>query len=292
MFRFNILGISIDNLSKNEILSKINQLLKKPKFHQIATVNPEFILESHKNQEFKKVLNDCDLRVADGIGIKFAFWRFGKNLKCRITGADLMLEILKIAQEQKLSIFLAVKKNGLSNFQETKEAILKIYPNIAIGGDDIDINSVIASEAKQSRNLQVGIATVVTLPRNDILFCNFGAPHQELFINSQKCDSPPHLSQDDSKNISNKNLKGDLNPSLSLQNDRCGGKIRLAMGVGGSFDFLTGKVHRAPQFMQIVGLEWLWRIFQPQEWKFKKERLRRIFRAVIIFPIKIIINKK
>jgi len=243
----NILGVKVDNLTKKEILEKVRFFLAEPKFHQIATINPEFILESQKNPEFKKILNNCNLNVADGFGIRLAFWRFGKKLKARFAGADLMLEILKIAQKQNLNVFLAVNKDGLSTFEETKEAILKIYPDLEINGGNIDTKT----EAKLLSNRS--LASVF----GQILFCNFGAPHQELFINSQKCDT-----------------------------------IRLAMGVGGSFDFLTRKVRRAPRFMQIIGLEWLWRIFQPQEWKFKKERLRRIFQAVIIFPIKVFFNEK
>lgn len=245
----NILGVKVDNLTKKEILEKIRTFLTEPKFHQIATINPEFILEAQKNSEFRNILNTSDLNVADGFGIRLAFWRFGKNFKTRLAGADLMLEILKIAQTQKLSVFLAVNKDGLSTFKEIKNAILKIYPNLEINGYNFDIhkyNNYSIQPYKEELNNN----------SYKLLFCNFGAPHQELFINSQKCDT-----------------------------------IRLAMGVGGSFDFLTGKVRRAPRFMQIIGFEWLWRIFQPQEWKFKKERLKRIFQAVIIFPIKIIFKK-
>lgn len=52
---------------------------------------------------------------------------------------------------------------------------------------------------------------------------------------------------------------------------------KIGMGVGGSFDFITGKRKRAPKVMRMVGLEWLWRlIIQPARWK-------RIYRAVFIF---------
>ena len=34
------------------------------------------------------------------------------------------------------------------------------------------------------------------------------------------------------------------------------------IGVGGSFDVLSGKVHRAPDWVQRAGLEWLYRIFK------------------------------
>ena len=38
--------------------------------------------------------------------------------------------------------------------------------------------------------------------------------------------------------------------------------VNLLMGVGGSFDVITGKVKRAPKWMQDNGLEWLFRLLQ------------------------------
>ncbi len=224
---YKILDVRIDNLSKKEILAKVEMFLCKNYFHQIATINPEFILEAQKNIEFKNILNNCDLNVADGFGIKLAFWRYGRHLKARMAGADLMLEILKMAQEKNLKIFLAASKDGLSSFEEIKKTILKIYPNLEIN------NSGEASESA------------------DIIFCNFGAPNQEKFLHSLK------------------NAKDS--------------KIKLAMGVGGSFDFLTGKTKRAPKIIRAIGFEWLWRfILEP------KYRLKRIWNATMGFIIKII----
>ncbi|MFY9173732.1 MAG: WecB/TagA/CpsF family glycosyltransferase [Peptococcia bacterium] len=60
----------------------------------------------------------------------------------------------------------------------------------------------------------------------DILLVGMGAPRQEIFIQE-------HLSQ--------------LNATI-------------AIGVGGSFDVLAGKVNRAPKWMQKAGLEWLYRL--------------------------------
>jgi N-acetylglucosaminyldiphosphoundecaprenol N-acetyl-beta-D-mannosaminyltransferase len=42
----------------------------------------------------------------------------------------------------------------------------------------------------------------------------------------------------------------------------------LAMGVGGAYDFLSGRRRRAPQTMQRMGLEWLYRLYrEPWRWK-------------------------
>ncbi len=240
--RYAVLGVRVDNFSRKEILEKIEHFFDEEKFHQIATINPEFILEAQNNLCFRTVLNNCALNVADGFGIRCAFWRFGKHLETRAAGADLMLEILKLANKKKLTVFLVINKGGLSTFEEIKNAILGIYPNLKVKGNELDKNTISCS--------------LVT--DRCIMFCNFGAPYQEVFIDSQK-----------------------------------DARIRLAMGVGGSFDFLTGKIKRAPVFMRYIGLEWLWRIFQLQTWEFKKKRLKRIWKAVVIFPIKVILcNEK
>lgn len=45
-------------------------------------------------------------------------------------------------------------------------------------------------------------------------------------------------------------------------------RVKVAMGIGGSLDFVTGKVKRAPRFMQRMGLEWLYRLYlQPWRWR-------------------------
>lgn len=54
--------------------------------------------------------------------------------------------------------------------------------------------------------------------------------------------------------------------------------VRVAMGVGGTLDFLAGVKKRAPVFFQKFGLEWLYRFVQ------EPSRYRRMWRAVVVFP--------
>lgn len=46
--------------------------------------------------------------------------------------------------------------------------------------------------------------------------------------------------------------------------------VKAVMGVGGSFDYLSGKVIRAPKFIRDVGLEWLFRLIR-QPWRLKRQ---------------------
>ncbi len=57
--------------------------------------------------------------------------------------------------------------------------------------------------------------------------------------------------------------------------------VRVAMGIGGTFDFLAGTKKRAPQFLQTLSLEWLWRLLM------EPSRLPRILRATVVFPWKV-----
>lgn len=46
--------------------------------------------------------------------------------------------------------------------------------------------------------------------------------------------------------------------------------VKIAMGVGGSFDYISGNVPRAPKTMRNFGLEWLYRLFR-QPWRWRRQ---------------------
>jgi len=78
------------------------------------------------------------------------------------------------------------------------------------------------------------ISAIVRAGRPDILLVAYGAPAQDLWI---------------ARNL-----------------ERTG--ARVAMGVGGAFDFLSGRARRAPRWMQARGLEWLHRLMrEPWRWR-------------------------
>jgi N-acetylglucosaminyldiphosphoundecaprenol N-acetyl-beta-D-mannosaminyltransferase len=83
------------------------------------------------------------------------------------------------------------------------------------------------------------------LQKTDILFVAFGAPNQELWI---------------ARNLS------------KLPN------LKIAMGVGGAFDYISGNKKRAPQYMRKLGFEWMWRLAR------EPRRMPRTFNATVKFP--------
>lgn len=78
------------------------------------------------------------------------------------------------------------------------------------------------------------IAGMVAQARPSILFVAYGAPQQDLWIERNR--------------------------------SRLGACV--AMGIGGAFDFISGRAQRAPRWVQRLGLEWLHRLLrEPSRWR-------------------------
>jgi N-acetylglucosaminyldiphosphoundecaprenol N-acetyl-beta-D-mannosaminyltransferase len=58
---------------------------------------------------------------------------------------------------------------------------------------------------------------------------------------------------------------------------------RIVMGVGGSFDVISGRLKRAPALFRMSGLEWLFRFLQ-QPWRFRRSGylIRFVFRILLL----------
>ncbi|KKQ60506.1 MAG: Teichoic acid biosynthesis protein [Parcubacteria group bacterium GW2011_GWE2_38_18] len=244
MNKINILGINISLVSKKEVLVNIEAFLKSKKQHYITTPNPEIILMAEKDEEYFYILNNADISIMDGFGLKIAAWLSGKNVT-RITGADLTTDILKLASEKKSRVVIFNWSGGLSTSLEIKDSIEKKFPGLSFLVIDLD-------KGQESIDYDK-----INLFSPEIALVALGAPWQERFINQ--------------------NLK-----KLS--------SVKVAIGIGGAIDFITGKARRAPKFFRFLGLEWLWRVFQQKKIPGKKvfflNRFKRIYRAVFVFSWK------
>jgi N-acetylglucosaminyldiphosphoundecaprenol N-acetyl-beta-D-mannosaminyltransferase len=59
--------------------------------------------------------------------------------------------------------------------------------------------------------------------------------------------------------------------------------VKVALGIGGSFDFITGKAKRAPKIFRSLGLEWFWRLIISLFGKNSWQRIKRVYRATFVF---------
>lgn len=284
MEKINILGVNISKVTKNQAASEAEKFLLSGGQHVIVTPNPEFLMAARKDSEFKKILNEADLAIPDGIGLLWAAtvknfrfqisdFRFFRKVKIwmqgvwmglmlliypkssqrvlpeRVTGVDLIWEIARIAEQKKCSMYLVGGQKDVA--MATALKLKQRFTNLKIAGAEIGIMNyeLRITNSKKYNQENEGLILRINKARPDILLVAFGQVKQEKWIY--------------------RNLK--QLPS-----------VKLAMGVGGAFDFIIGRARRAPKLLQKLGLEWFWRlIFQP--WRFNRilTATFRFSRAVI-----------
>jgi len=76
-------------------------------------------------------------------------------------------------------------------------------------------------------------------------------------------------------------------PAQELWIDRLRNRlgVAVAIGVGGAFDFLTGRVPRAPAWMRKAGLEWLFRLVR-QPWRIRRMAVLPIYAVKVLSSAK------
>ena len=172
-----------------------------------------------KDDDLFAALARADWLSADGMGIVWAARLMGIKVPERVTGIDLMTDLLsQFAQDGVRVFLLGARQDVLDQLQVTLPAR---FPGLIIAGTH---HGYEMDDGK--------LAACVAEAKPDALFVALPSPRKEMFVNQ------------------------------FAHTTGCA----FAMGVGGAFDVLAGKVRRAPVVWQRVGLEFLWRILcQPRD---------------------------
>ena len=221
-----VLGVRVDCVTMNVTLERCAQFLDTAGHHQVATLNPEFVMLAQRDARFRALVREASLVVPDGAGIVWALRRQGITNVERVTGIDLMRESCAQAANLQVSVFLLGAAPGIA--AQAAEVLQRQIPGLVVAG-----TAVGAPDSNQASTL----CTQIRDSGAGILFVAFGCPAQDFWIQDYQEESG----------------------------------ARLAMGVGGSFDYLSGKVARAPLWMQRMNLEWFYRLVR-QPWRWRRQR--------------------
>jgi N-acetylglucosaminyldiphosphoundecaprenol N-acetyl-beta-D-mannosaminyltransferase len=181
----------------------------------VATVNPEFVMRARHDAPFRRVLRDCSLRTADGVGITLAARLLGHPLPERVAGVELVIAVAHAAAVRGDRIFLLGGGPGVA------EAAARRLEEMAPG---VQVVGILRGDPSPDGDAEALAAIRAAAP--DVILVAFGAPAQELW--SQR----------------NLPVSG----------------AAVAIGVGGTLDYLAGRARRAPSWMRRAGLEWLFRL--------------------------------
>ncbi len=215
-------GTPIDVFGLQEALLQVDRFVTEGGFHQVATANTDFIVNALYDAELSEILTRADLVTPDGMPVVWASRLLGSRLPERVTGADFVPEIAKLAAAKGYQLFLLGGRDGVA--EKAAARLKRDNPELLIAGwaspENID-----ACAEDQSATQQ--LLQHVTDSQTDILLVAFGNPKQEKWI---------------------------------YRNRQQLANVSVCMGVGATFDFLAGEARRAPTWMQKRGLEWLFRL--------------------------------
>ncbi|MCA9868499.1 MAG: WecB/TagA/CpsF family glycosyltransferase [Anaerolineae bacterium] len=219
-----ILGIPVHAVTMDETLTLIEGYMLEPRVHQIATVNPEFVMAAQSDAAFRHTLLTADLCLPDGVGLLYAARRLGRTLPERVPGSELVYRLAERAAERNWPLFLLGAAPGVA--EEAAQRLSERYPDLRIAGTHAGSPAAEENDDIVQRINASGAAQ---------LFVAYGAPNQDKWIERNR---------------------------INLTT------VRVALGVGGSLDFITGRAVRAPQWAQDAGLEWLYRLYkEPWRWR-------------------------
>ena len=167
----NILGVRIDDVTLEAALAQVQVYLREGSFHQIATINPEFVVLAQKSMELRNALNGSALNVPDGVGVLWAARRLGKPFSERVAGQEMVDQISRLAAQERFRVFLLGAREGIA---ERAAAILcRRNPGLEIAG------CYAGSPAREEEDEIIGR---VNAANAQILFVAYGPPRQELWI--------------------------------------------------------------------------------------------------------------
>jgi N-acetylglucosaminyldiphosphoundecaprenol N-acetyl-beta-D-mannosaminyltransferase len=166
-----ILGVRVDDVTMETALTQVQTFLHEGGFHQVATVNPEFVVLAQTNPEFRRILNASALNLPDGVGLLWAARRLGRPLQERVTGQGMVDRISALAAECGWQIFLLGAREGVA--EKAGAVLARRHPHLLIAG---------CHAGSPAPFQDAEIVERVNASKANILFVAYGPPKQELWI--------------------------------------------------------------------------------------------------------------
>lgn len=240
-----LFDVEIDDLRPDELESLFFDWLTVGNASRIiVTPNAEFFLMSLRDETFRARLQAADLAVADAVAVVYAIAALtDERLVNRIAGVDLFEQIVSVCSRTSSRVLLLGGDPEAA--VQTASRLRARHEADVVGYDP----GLLAFDGV-SVTIDADLVDYVKAINPAVVAVALGQGKQEAFMEQARQLLPD---------------------------------VRIWIGVGGTFELLSGQKRRAPVWMRRVGLEWLWRLtIEPSRW-------RRILDASIVFPIMVVL---
>jgi N-acetylglucosaminyldiphosphoundecaprenol N-acetyl-beta-D-mannosaminyltransferase len=169
--KISLLNIPIDNLTMDEA---IDYMVRRPSGEgtaQICFVNADCVNIAFRHDEYRGLLNQSNLVLGDGIGVKLAGKILNSNIRQNVNGTDLFPRLCQELEQRHLGIYLLGGKPGIAD--EVVRWIERHHPALRVCGS----RHGYFTPAEEPAILQH-----IASSGAQVLLVAFGAPKQDLWI--------------------------------------------------------------------------------------------------------------
>lgn len=212
----------------------------------IVTVNAQFIVLANNDMRFMNILNKYDSAFDGEVPLKFARRQNEYRYAEAIKGSEIIYDFINYSKDNDLKMFLL---GGKKKSNELSVKKIREEYKVQVEGFSPQFEQYPFSE-----KFIDDCMNRIKAYKPDIIFVGFGAPKQEFFIDDH---------YDEFKSIG----------------------VKYLIGCGGTFEFLSGSIKRAPRWVAKAGFESVYRLFQ----EFSISRIKRLIYSFRFFKF---INNK
>ena len=174
-----LLGLNIDTFGFEEAVNRAKILIDGRKVSQIVTINPEMFETAQKDNDFTNIIEEADMVIPDGVGVKIALKLNGVNTE-RIPGIDFAYRLLEEA---------AINNIPAAIIGAKEEVVTKAVDNLTKKINGLNIvychNGYFEDDNK--------IYEEINLKSPKLILVAMGSPRQERFIYNAKKVLKPAL---------------------------------------------------------------------------------------------------
>ena len=175
MEKVQFLNTYVNNVTMDETIAEIDNLVSKKKKSYIVAINVDVVIKIEKDSKLKKVTDEADMVLIDGKPLIWISKWHKQPIKEKVSGSDLVPALCGHAAKQGYSVFIIGGKDGVA--EKAKQNLQSQYDGINIVGT---YSPPFGFENDNSELLKIN--NMITACHPDILIVCFGCPKQEKWI--------------------------------------------------------------------------------------------------------------
>ncbi|MEG2377971.1 MAG: WecB/TagA/CpsF family glycosyltransferase [Clostridia bacterium] len=167
--KVDVLGVAFDNITRDEAVLRAYNAARGDGKARVVTPNSEIVYMARHDEELRRVLNNSDIVLPDGIGVVYAARILKTSLREKVAGIELGDGLCGMLAKTGEGIFLLGAKPGIADLAAT--ALVEKHPGLFVAGVN---DGYFGDDAKIIEKINNSGARV--------LFVCLGAPKQELWM--------------------------------------------------------------------------------------------------------------